>query len=74
MKAEYRSGCLNEMELFNMFVHAGVSTSEIAAMDSGMLTQQIAEMRSAEPDDLPYTDAEIADAILRYASENENYN
>ena len=58
---------MNSMELFNMFVRSGVDTAEIAEMDSATIERQVAEMRSASPDDLPYTDTEIADEIRRYA-------
>jgi len=57
-------------ELVERFVAASADMSEVAAMNVDVLAQQIAEMRAAEPDDMPMTDREIAQEILDYARED----
>ena len=56
-------------QLFDLFVAHGVTTAEIAEMSGKDIQRHIGEMRAAEPDDDPITDAEIADAIRRYAAD-----
>jgi len=55
-------------DLFDLFVAHGVTIGEIAAMvilGIERIERQIHELRVG-PDDLPYTDREIAEGIMRY--------
>ena len=58
---------MNAEQLFDLFVAPGITTTDIAQMDVNTVTQHVAEMRRDEPDDIPMTDWEIAQAILDYA-------
>ena len=63
---------LNGEELFDLFCGGQVSTAEIAGMDQETVTQQIADLRAEEPDNLNMGNDTIACAILCYADEAED--
>lgn len=54
-------------ELFDRFAAHIVTPQEVAAMDLAIVTDQISEFRLIDPDDIPMSNAEIAQAILEYA-------
>ena len=62
-------------QMFDLFVAGGITCAEFSAImgiaEQGqtgidIMTWQIQDMRQNEPDDLPYTDREIAEGIMRY--------
>ena len=56
--------------LFDLFVAPGVTAAEIAQMDIETVTQQVGELR--EPGVAEnMSDAEIADAILEFAQQEQ---
>lgn len=63
-----RMKLLGDGELFDLFVGGQATVEEIAQLDLGTLTRQIAELRRDEPDDITMTNAEIAAGIYRYVT------
>lgn len=57
-------------ELFDLFVGGQTTTEEIAKVGVHVLAYQIQGLRAVEPDDIPMTDKEIAQAILDYARQD----
>lgn len=49
--------------LWEMFVAKGVQPAEIANLTLEQIKAQVGELRDAEPDSLPLTDGEIAEAL-----------
>jgi len=54
-------------QLFDLFVERSRTPAEVARMSVRAVERQVREMRASEPDDIPMSDREIAQAILDYA-------
>jgi len=54
-------------QLFDLFVEHSTTTAEVARMSVRAVERQVQEERASEPDDIPMSGREIAQAILDYA-------
>lgn len=65
---EQKENKMSQENLFDLFVGGQASVQDIAPMDVDTIAAQVGEMRADDPDDIPMTDHEIAQAIHDYAT------